>query len=159
RDESVHKRLYTDPAIFKMEMERIYGTIWVYVGHESQVPNVGDYITTTLGTQDVIMVRGSDKQVHVLYNRCPHTGTQVVAKGCGNAWKFFPCPYHACTLKLDGAHLAAPMRAGFEGTCFEPKHPDFSMRRLARVDNYRGFVFASQAAEGESLADFLGGVL
>lgn len=159
RDESVHKRLYTDPAIFNMEMERIYGSIWVYVGHESQVPNVGDYITTTLGTQEVIMVRGSDKQVHVLYNRCPHKGAQVVAKGCGNAGKFFRCPYHAWTFKLDGAHLAAPMRAGFEGTCFDPKHPDFSMRRLARVESYRGFVFASQTTEGESLVEFLGGVL
>lgn len=159
RDDSVHKNLYVDPVVFDMEMERIYGKIWVYIGHESQVPNVGDYITTTLGTQQVIMVRGSDNNVHVIYNRCPHKGAQVVAKGCGNTGKFFRCPYHAWTFKLDGQHLAAPMRAGFEGTCFDPKHPDFSMRRVARVESYRGFVFANQSESGIGLQEFLGGVI
>ena len=55
RDESVHKKLYTDPGVFDLEMQRIYTKVWVYIGHDSQVPNVGDYITTTLGTQEVIM--------------------------------------------------------------------------------------------------------
>ncbi len=158
RPDSVHKSVYTDPRIFELEMQRIYGKAWIYVGHESQVPATGDYHTTRIGDQDVLMVRAADGQVHVLYNRCPHKGAQVVAEGDGCAGKFFRCPYHAWTFKLDGTHLAAPMRKGFEGTCYDPAHPDFSMRRLARVESYRGFVFASQAADGPDLKSFLGGV-
>ncbi len=159
RGDSVHKSVYTDPEIFRLEMERIYGRAWIYIGHDSQVPNPGDYHTTLLGGQDVIMVRGSDKKVYVLYNRCPHKGAKVVADGCGNAGKFFRCPYHAWTFKLDGQHLAAPMKNGLENTCFDPKHPDFSMRRVARVESYRGFVFACQSAHGPDLKEFLGPII
>lgn len=159
RDDSVHKSVYTDPAIFELEMARIYGQAWIYVGHDSQVPEAGDTHTTRLGDQEVIMVRAADRQVHVLYNRCPHKGAKLVAEGDANVGKFFRCPYHAWTFKLDGQHQSAPLRAGFEGTCFDPKHPDFSMRRLARVENYRGFVFANQSADGPNLRTFLGGVI
>lgn len=158
RDDSVHKRVYTDPEIFALEMKYIYGRAWIYVGHESQVPEAGDYHTSLVGDQEVILVRAADRKVHVLYNRCAHKGAKLVADGDGNTGKFFRCPYHAWTYRLDGTHLSAPLRNGFEGTCFDPKHPDFSMRRLARVESYRGFVFASQAADGPGLQDFLGGV-
>ena len=155
----MHKSVYTDPALFDLEMQRIYGRVWIYVGHESQVPNPGDTHTARIGNQDVVMVRDTTGQVNVLYNRCPHKGARLVPEGDNNAGKFFRCPYHAWTFKLDGQHLAAPMKLGFEGTCFDPKHPDFSMRRLARVENYRGFVFANQCADGPDLKSFLGGVI
>ncbi|QQX87211.1 Rieske 2Fe-2S domain-containing protein [Cupriavidus necator] len=158
RPDSVHKRVYTDPEVFALEMKRIYGKAWVYVGHESQVPKSGDYHTTQIGDQDVIMVRGADGAVHVVYNRCPHKGAKVVAEGDGNTGKFFRCPYHAWTFKLDGSHLSLPLKNGLEGTCYDPAHPDFSMKKVARVDSYRGFVFASQAPDGPSLRTFLGGV-
>lgn len=159
RPDSVHKRLYTDPAIFDLEMQRIYGQAWIYVGHESQVKAAGDYHTTRIGDQDVVMVRGSDGAVHVVYNRCPHKGAKIVPDGNGCVGKFFRCPYHAWTFRHDGTHLSAPLRNGLQNTCFDPKHPDFSMRRVARVDSYRGFVFASQCAEGPDLRTFLNGVV
>ncbi|WP_420213285.1 aromatic ring-hydroxylating dioxygenase subunit alpha [Burkholderia aenigmatica] len=159
RPDSVHKRLYTDPAIFDLEMQRIYGQAWIYVGHESQVKAAGDYHTTRIGDQDVVMVRGTDGAVHVVYNRCPHKGAKIVPDGDGCVGKFFRCPYHAWTFRHDGTHLSAPLRNGLQNTCFDPKHPDFSMRRVARVDSYRGFVFASQCAEGPDLRTFLNGVV
>lgn len=158
RGDSVHRGVYTDPAIFDMEMQRIYGRAWIYVGHESQVPRTGDYHTTRLGDQDVLMVRATDGRVHVLYNRCPHKGAKVVADGEGCVGKFFRCPYHAWTFKLDGSHLGVPLKQGLEGTSYDPTDPTFSMRRVARVESYRGFVFASQAKDGPALEDFLGGV-
>ncbi|NWE37480.1 Rieske 2Fe-2S domain-containing protein, partial [Pseudomonas gingeri] len=84
RDDSVHKSVYTDPVLFQLEMERIYGSAWIYVGHESQVKNPGDYHTTRIGDQDVIMVRGANQAVSVLYNRCPHKGAKLVAEGDGS---------------------------------------------------------------------------
>ncbi|MFP6560293.1 aromatic ring-hydroxylating dioxygenase subunit alpha [Paraburkholderia sp. B3] len=158
RPDSVNKRVYTDPEIFDLEMERIYGRAWIYVGHESQVKAPGDYHATRIGDQDVVMVRAADGQVHVLYNRCAHKGAKIVPDGGGCAGKFFRCPYHAWTFRLDGTHLSAPLRNGLQDTGFDPAHPDFSMRRVARVENYRGFVFASQAAEGPDLKTFLNGV-
>ncbi|WP_322036498.1 aromatic ring-hydroxylating dioxygenase subunit alpha [Burkholderia cepacia] len=159
RPDSVHKRLYTDPAIFALEMERIYGRAWIYVGHESQVKTAGDYHTTRIGDQDVVMVRASDGTIHVIYNRCPHKGAKIVPDGDGSVGKFFRCPYHAWTFRHDGTHLSAPLRNGLQNTCFDPKHPDFSMRRVARVDSYRGFVFASQSNDGPDLRTFLNGVV
>lgn len=158
RPDGVHKRVYTDPQIFELEMKRIYGQMWIYVGHESQVKQIGDYHTTRLGDQDVVMVRASDGQIQVVYNRCPHKGAKVVPDGDGTTGKFFRCPYHAWTFRLDGTHLSAPLRNGLQNTCFDPKHPDFSMRKLPRVSVYRGFVFASRSADGPDLKSFLSGV-
>lgn len=158
RPDGVHKRVYTDPQIFELEMKRIYGQMWIYVGHESQVKQIGDYHTTRLGDQDVVMVRASDGQIHVVYNRCPHKGAKVVPDGDGTTGKFFRCPYHAWTFRLDGTHLSAPLRNGLQNTCFDPTHPDFSMRKLPRVSVYRGFVFASRSVDGPDLKSFLSGV-
>ncbi len=157
RPDSVHKRVYTDPEIFKLEMDRIYGQAWIYVGHESQVKNPGDYITSRIGDQDVIMTRDSDGKINVLYNRCAHKGAQLVSHGSGNAGKFLRCPYHAWAYKLSGELLAVPLRRGMEGTSFDKSHPDFSMRALARVESFCGFVFASQSEQGPDLLTFLDG--
>lgn len=153
----VHKSIYTDPDIFALEMQRIYGQAWIYVGHESQVRQPGDYHTTRIGDQDVIMLRCMDNTISVLYNRCPHKGAQLVPHGDGNVGGFLRCPYHAWTFKLSGEQLGVPLRRGMEGTSFNKDDPMFSMRPLARVDAYRGFVFASQAESGPDLVTFLGG--
>jgi len=76
----VHRSVYTDPAIFDLEMRNIWERTWVYCGHESQVPQVGDYHTLQIGRQPMVMVRQKDGSVRVLYNRCPHRGVQL----CGN---------------------------------------------------------------------------
>jgi phenylpropionate dioxygenase-like ring-hydroxylating dioxygenase large terminal subunit len=67
----VHRSVYTDPELFELEMERIFGRAWLFVGHESQVPHAGDYITTELGRQPVIMVRHRDGSINVLLNAAP----------------------------------------------------------------------------------------
>jgi phenylpropionate dioxygenase-like ring-hydroxylating dioxygenase large terminal subunit len=160
KEDKVHRKLYVDPAIFELEMERIYGRIWLYIGHESQVPNVGDFNAIKLAGEQIVMVRGTDNKVQVLYNRCPHKGAMLVAEGTGNnTRKFFRCPYHGWSFHLDGRMISAPLKEGYEGTCFDQSSPEFHMRSLARVENYRGFVFASMAADGPSLKDFLGGAL
>lgn len=159
RAAEVHQSVYTDPAIFDREMEMIFGKAWVYVGHESQVKRPGDYITTLIGKQSVIMVRDKSGAVHVLYNRCPHKAAKVVADGCGHAGKMFRCPYHAWTFNHDGSLFAVPYRKRYEGTGFDSADPRFSMRQVARVESHRGFVFASLSPTGPDLKTFLGGVI
>src|SRR5258708_12855128 len=80
----VHRSLYTDPAIFELEMEHIFGKVWTYVGHESQVPKPGDYWTVQVGRQPMIMGRHTDGTVHVLYNRCPHRAAMLSGGRRGN---------------------------------------------------------------------------
>ena len=91
----VHRSCYTDPAIFQMELERIFHKTWIYVGHESAVKNAGDFLTTQIGRQPMILVRGRDGRVHVLYNSCPHRGTMLCNELMGNAGDTFTCSYHS----------------------------------------------------------------
>jgi phenylpropionate dioxygenase-like ring-hydroxylating dioxygenase large terminal subunit len=84
----VHRSLYTDPAIFALEMERIFERTWIYVGHESQVKNPGDFVATRIGTKPVLMSRHTEGRVYVLHNQCAHRGAQVVADASGNAPEF-----------------------------------------------------------------------
>jgi phenylpropionate dioxygenase-like ring-hydroxylating dioxygenase large terminal subunit len=152
----VHRSVYTDQEIFDREIEQIFEKVWVYCGHESQVPNAGDYYTLTIGRQPMVMVRGEDDQVNVLYNRCPHRGVQVCGNQKGNTGKSLVCSYHAWTFHLDGKIKAIPLKSGYDGTRMTPDNPDCSMKAAARVDSYRGFVFASLEPDGPDLETFLG---
>ncbi|MEQ8697746.1 MAG: Rieske 2Fe-2S domain-containing protein [Bauldia litoralis] len=158
RPAAVHRRVYTDPEIFALERERLFGRAWLYVGHESQVANKGDFFTTELAGQPVIMVRHSDGAVHVLFNRCGHRGAKVVGERSGRT-QAFVCSYHAWSFDTDGTLRHVPAHEGPRAGDFDMRDPCFSMRKLPRCESYRGFVFASLAAEGPDLRSYLGGVL
>ena len=155
RNDRVHKRVYTDPEIFTMEMERVWGYAWVYVGHESQVPEPGAFLTTTLGTQPVIMVRDRNDVIHVLHNRCAHKGAKVATAPCGKA-SVLRCPYHGWSYNLDGSLNTVPHKVGFEGTGFDPDNSAFHLQPVAGVASYEGFIFAQLKNSGVSLEAFLG---
>jgi phenylpropionate dioxygenase-like ring-hydroxylating dioxygenase large terminal subunit len=150
----VHRQIYTDPAIFELELERIFGTAWIYIGHESQVKNPGDYFATRIGRKPVVLVRDSDRRIHVIHNQCAHRGSLVVATEKGNAAEF-TCCYHGWTYHLDGRLKRVPLQHGYPSD-FDPGNPKTAMVEVPRVKSYRGFVFASEAADGPSLEDFLG---
>jgi phenylpropionate dioxygenase-like ring-hydroxylating dioxygenase large terminal subunit len=103
-----------------------------------------------------VMVRQKDMSVQVLYNRCPHRGVQLVGNLKGNTGSSFVCSYHAWSFHLDGSVRAIPLAKGYEGTRMTKDNPDCGMKRAARVDSYRGFVFASLVDEGPELNEFLG---
>lgn len=150
----VSRRVYTDPDIFELEMERIFGRAWLYVGHESQVPNPGDYITMELGRQPVIMIRHRDGKVRVMMNRCTHRGAKLLNRTSGNA-KSIQCLYHGWTYATDGRLTGVPIPEGC-APGFDKK--EYGLSLLPRVDTYRGFVFASLSPNGISLDDHLGGM-
>jgi phenylpropionate dioxygenase-like ring-hydroxylating dioxygenase large terminal subunit len=149
----VHRRVYTDPAIFALEQERIFGRAWLFVGHESQVAKPGDFSTTVLAGQPVVMIRSEDGAVRVLFNRCPHRSAVVAAERAGHV-DLFRCAYHGWTFRLDGALQSIPREEDYAGTGFD--RADCSMKPLPRAASYRGFVFASLAADGPDLPEFLG---
>ncbi len=146
----VHRSVYADPAIFDLEMERIFGRAWLVLGHESQVKNPGDYFTTRMGKEPVVVVRTSNDQIGVLINRCAHRGSMVCAEGRGNTERFV-CPYHGWSYDTAGKLQAVPFSSGYE----KDKLPE-GLKAVPRVASYRGFIFASLSPQGEGLEAFLG---
>ncbi|MDF1718508.1 MAG: aromatic ring-hydroxylating dioxygenase subunit alpha [Antarcticimicrobium sp.] len=155
----VHRDVYTDPDVFRLEMKHLFANAWVFVGHDSQTPNKGDYYTTQIGDQPVIQVRHTNGEICVLYNRCPHKGTKIAIDRTGNTGKFFRCPYHAWSFKTDGCLLAIPLKKGYEGTGLDKTENGQGMKAVGAVRNYRGFIFARLADEGISFEDYFGASL
>ena len=152
REGAVHRAAYIDPAVFALEEERIFRRVWLYVGHESEVPNAGDYLLTRLGPDEVILARREDGGLSLLHNRCAHRGARIVTEPRGNA-RQLRCPYHAWTYRLDGSLIGVPLADGYSKDAKLP-----GLAAVPRVESYRGFVFGSHSAQGESLAEFLGGL-
>jgi len=149
----VHRDVYTDPEVFQLEMERLWSRTWIYVGHASQVPRAGDFITLDIAAKPLIMVRHSDGAIRVLMNRCAHKGTKVVSALAGNAGKTFRCPYHAWTYRTDGSLINIPLKDGYSGTRLES---NLGLAGVKSVETYRGFVFARLAEDGIGFRDYFG---
>jgi phenylpropionate dioxygenase-like ring-hydroxylating dioxygenase large terminal subunit len=108
RSDSVHHSVYSDPAIFELEMDKIFGTAWLMLGHESQVQAAGDYFLTRMGREQVIVTRDAKGRVQVLMNRCTHRGATLCQNPKGHAHSFV-CPYHGWAFDLrDGACKTVP---------------------------------------------------
>jgi len=153
----MHRSIYTDPAIFELEMERIWGRAWIFIGHASQVPQPGDYFTTNINHRiPVVMVRDKGGAVRVLHNRCAHKGAKLVDKRCGNA-RAFRCCYHGWTYATDGTLLRIPNEKGYAGSGMDPKDPQWNLQPVAQYAAYRGFVFATLDANAPDLVTWLGG--
>lgn len=152
QEDRVHRRLYTDPAIFEMEMTKIFGATWVYLGHETEIPEPNDFRTGRLGLRPIILTRDGDGQVHALLNRCRHRAARVCREACGSADRF-TCGYHGWVYSNDGRLLAAPFPKAF-GPDFDAS--DFSLARIPRVSSYRGFLFGTLNPAAAALRDHLG---
>lgn len=148
----IHASCYTDPQLFAEELEKIFYRGWVFVGHDSEIPQPGDFVTRSIGLQPVIMIRGKDGQVRVLHNRCAHRGSALCTEQRGSA-QVFTCPYHGWTYANDGTLLSASYPGAYAETFDTQAH---GLASVARQDSYRGFVFANLSAEGGSLAAHLG---
>jgi phenylpropionate dioxygenase-like ring-hydroxylating dioxygenase large terminal subunit len=152
RGDAVHRAVYVDPEIFRLEQERIFRRVWLYAAHESEIPAPGDFVLTALGPEEVIVVRRDDGAISVLHNRCAHRGARIVSAPSGNQ-RQLRCPYHAWSYRLDGSLIGVPLAEGYA----DAKKLD-GLAAVPRVDSYRGFIFASHAAEGQPLPEFLGGL-
>ncbi|MCW5718137.1 MAG: Rieske 2Fe-2S domain-containing protein [Bauldia sp.] len=150
RPDVVHRRLYTDPALFDIEMDRIFGGTWAYLGHESEVEKPGSFVRKRLGRRQVLLVRTEAGEVRGLLNRCTHRGTMLMAEDRG-CQKRFTCPYHGWSFDLDGRIRNLPVADSYDRLFERP----FDLGQL-RVESFRGFVFATMAAEPLPLLAWLG---
>lgn len=153
RGDRVHRSVYTDPEIFRLERERIFNRVWLFVGHESQAPRAGDFFTAEVAGQPVLAVR-DEGRIKVFFNRCSHRGAKVCQVERGNARRFV-CPYHGWAFTPAGDLIGLPLERGFPPS-FMAERARLGLQPLARVEVYRGFVFASLSPTGPDLKQYLG---
>jgi choline monooxygenase len=141
--------LYTDPAAFAAEKEKIFARSWQVVGHCDQVANAGDYFTTELVGEPLLIVCGADGKLRGFYNVCRHRAGPP-AEGCGSR-KLFRCGYHGWTYGLDGALISATEIEGVEGFRAE----DFALTPVP-TEEWFGFVFVNLDPDARPLRETLG---
>ena len=156
RPDQVHRDLYLSEELFALEQEHFFANTWNYVGHDSQLPKPGDFISVEIAGQPLIVVRQSDKSVRVMMNRCAHKGSRLVSQPCGNTGKFFRCPYHAWTYKTDGSLLSIPLKNGYEGTQLNECEASKGLTQVKHVRLYRGFIFVKLSDAGPDFDEYFG---
>ena len=147
--------IYNDEEIFRLERERLFGRAWIFVGHESEVPQPGDYVVRRVLQDSFIVSRGEDGQVRALFNMCLHRGMQVCRAEMGNA-SHFRCPYHGWSYRNDGRLVGLPFHQdAYGGDAGFPRKGQALLPAPA-VGTYNGLIFISLDADAPPLADYLG---
>ena len=141
--------LYTEATAFAVEKGKIFARSWQVVGHRDQVANAGDYFTTELAGEPLLIVRGTEGKLRGFYNVCRHRAGPP-AEGCGSR-KLFRCGYHGWTYDLEGALISATEIEGVEG--FRPE--DFALVPV-RVEEWFNFIFVNLDLAAQPLRESLG---
>ncbi|MEO0411398.1 MAG: Rieske 2Fe-2S domain-containing protein [Pseudomonadota bacterium] len=149
----VHRAVYTDPQVFKLEMERLFGRAWIYLAHESEIAKPGDFVQRHIGTQGVILSRAKDGGIHAIYNRCSHRGATLCSFQKGNSPQGHQCPYHGWVFAADGRLKSVPSAKNYDGVFDKEK---YKIQEVAGLESYRGFIFGNLSEDRPALTDFLG---
>jgi benzoate/toluate 1,2-dioxygenase alpha subunit len=147
--------MFSDEDLFELEMKHIFEGNWIYMAHESQIPEPGDYYTLTMGRTPVVITRDKDGELHALVNACSHRGAMLCRFKRRNQ-KTFTCPFHGWTFSNTGKLLKVkdPKTGGYPEQF--NKDGSHDMTRVARFENYRGFLFGSLNPDVSSLEEYLG---
>lgn len=139
-ENEVDAKVYTDQQIFDLEMQNIFGGAWVYVAHESQLPEAGSYLTTEVGTKPIIVVRDNNNAIRAFYNRCPHRGAKIVNNDAGKTDRLL-CNFHNYSFHLDGKVAAIPLEDCYEKSGYGACEKRSQLQPVCRIESYREFIF------------------
>ncbi|MBP6116473.1 MAG: aromatic ring-hydroxylating dioxygenase subunit alpha [Neisseriaceae bacterium] len=145
--------IYTDPAIYELELERVFGRCWLFLCHESQIPKAGDFFNTFMGEDPVVIVRQKDGTIKAFLNQCRHRSMRVSYADSGNT-RAFTCPYHGWSYGTDGALIEVPLetRAYPHGLCKEK----WGLQEVTRVTSYKGLIFGNWDEQAPDLETYMG---
>jgi 3-phenylpropionate/trans-cinnamate dioxygenase alpha subunit len=144
-------KIFNDEGIFELELRNIFSKSWIFLGLESEIPNIGDYVVRYIGPDPFIVIRGSDGKIRALFNSCRHRGTLLCITERGNADNFM-CPYHGWTYNNKGELIGIP----FKEKVFEKFDPSEWGLTQIRVESYNGLIFGCMEDNGISLSEYLG---
>ncbi len=150
----VNRRAFVLPEVLEAEKQYVFDTCWIYAGHESEIPEPGDYRVRRVAGRPVIISRGDDGEIRILMNSCPHRGAVVRREPAGNS-KIHQCYYHGWTFNNEGALIGLPGENAYENT--EWTREDHCLSQAPRSDCYRGFIFAAFNPDIQDLPDYLAG--
>ncbi|WP_017233924.1 Rieske 2Fe-2S domain-containing protein [Pandoraea sp. B-6] len=147
--------IFTNAELFELEMKHIFESNWVYLAHESQIPNNNDYYTTWIGRQPVVVTRDKNGELHAVINACAHKGAMLCRRKHGNKGSF-TCPFHGWTFSNTGKLLKVKEEKTTQYPVQFNTHGSHDLRKVARFESYRGFLFGSLNPDSMPLADYLG---
>ncbi|MEM9879243.1 MAG: aromatic ring-hydroxylating dioxygenase subunit alpha [Pseudomonadota bacterium] len=148
----VHRSIYTDPAYFPEEMEKIFGGLWTFLCHDSELPEANSFKRVRMGLRPLIVTRDKAGGFHALFNRCAHRAATVCQEASGKASRFV-CAYHGWTYRNTGELVAVPFPQGY-GECLGKS--ELGLKKVPRVESYRGFIFGTLNPDMPPLEDYLG---
>jgi phenylpropionate dioxygenase-like ring-hydroxylating dioxygenase large terminal subunit len=148
----VSRRCWSDEGVYELEKRGIFGKSWLFLGHESQVRQPGDFVQAYMCETPVILVRGQDGVVRALINSCTHRGLPVCRVDHGNAKRFI-CPYHNWAYAVEGDLVAIPQESEVQ---HKPDKSSLGLKPVPRVESWRGMIFGSFDPDIIPLEEYLG---
>ncbi len=149
----VSRDIFFREDIYREELDKLFTRVWQFVGHESQVPNPGDFFVSRMGEESVVLCRGEDHQIRVFLNSCRHRGMKVALYDEGNT-RMFTCPYHAWSYSLDGKLTGVPMHdAIYQGRLDKSQ---WGLIQPPHVTNYKGTIWANWDPDAPDFLTYLG---
>lgn len=153
RDGTIAREIFSSREIFEEELEKLFTRAWLFVGHESQVPEPGDFFVSRMGAESVILTRDRQRKVHVFLNSCRHRGMKVCLYDHGNT-QTFTCPYHAWSYSTNGSLVGVPQyKTLYEGNLDKD---EWSLIEVAQLATYKGTVWATWDRNAPDFLTWLG---
>ena len=146
--------LLGDPKVYEIEHEKVFLKTWVFVGHESEVPNKGDFMTRELAGYSLIITRDGEGEIRAFYNMCTHRGMKLCRADKGNK-SMFTCPYHGFNFKNTGELVGVPLQKDIYGGTLD--RTTMGLHKV-KLESYKGLLFGTWNEDAEPLEDFLGDI-